>query len=101
MTPDRTLAIAAMVGELLDEIMQMIGARAFHFDLDETAARLRQFTVNEKYFVFVAREQGSTADAGFITMHESFSLYAEGIFGTIPELYVRPGYRQKQVGKML
>jgi len=87
-----------MVGELLGEIMSATGVQAFNFDLVETTARLRDFLDREKYFVFVARDDGGNA-VGFVSLYESHALYAEGSFGTIPELYVRPEYRSKNVGR--
>lgn len=92
--------IAAMVGELLMEIMAAIGAQAFNFDLAETTARLEDFIRREKYFVFVARDDGGAA-LGFIALYESHALYAEGSFGTIPELYVRPAHRSRKLGLRL
>ena len=86
-----------MVGELLAEIMSAIGVQAFHFDLAETISRLTDFLDQEKYFVFVARASGGNP-AGFIALYESYALYAEGAFGTIPELYVRPHYRANELG---
>jgi GNAT superfamily N-acetyltransferase len=92
--------VAVMVGELLAEIMNAIGVQAFSFDLDETMARLKDFLDREKYFVFVARD-GTEMSVGFVALYESYALYAEGCFGTIPELYVRPEYRSKNVGRSL
>ena len=92
--------IAVMVGELLAEIMAVIGERAFNFKLDETTARLEDFLSREKYVVFIARDPSGEA-VGFVTLHESHALYAEGAFGTIPELYVRPEYRSRQIGLSL
>lgn len=89
--------VAVMVGELLTEIMNAIGVQAFNFDLAETTSRLKDFIDREKYFVFVARS-GSGSSAGFIALYESYALYAEGAFGTIPELYVRPEHRAKELG---
>ena len=89
--------VAVMVGELLTEIMTVIGAQAFNFDLAETTSRLKDFLDQEKYFVFVARD-GSGSPAGFIALYESYALYAEGAFGTIPELYVRPEHRTNGLG---
>jgi len=91
--------VALMAGELLGEIMRLSGVQAFHFKLDETTLRLADFLAREKYHVFVARDDGRLA--GFIALYESCALYAEGTFGTIPELYVRPGYRSQDVGRRL
>lgn len=92
--------IAVMVGELLLEIMNTIGVQAFNFDLAETTSRLEDFLAKEKYFVFVARGEDSKP-VGFIALYESHALYAEGAFGTIPELYVRPEYRSQALGLQL
>lgn len=88
-----------MAGELLDEIMRAIGEQAFNFDLVATTARLRDFLDREKYFVFVAEADGNAV--GFIAMYESHALYAEGAFGTIAELFVRPGFRSRTAGERL
>ena len=86
-----------MAGELLAEIMNAIGVQAFNFDLAETTSRLQDFLNREKYFVFVVRIE-SGHPAGFIALYESYALYAEGAFGTIPELYVRPEFRTSGLG---
>ena len=99
-TAEDSHEIAVMVGELLNEIMNTIGVQAFNFNLDETSARLKSFLEQEKYFVFVAYN-GDTDPVGFVSLYESHALYAEGAFGTIPELYVRPAYRSQSVGHHL
>lgn len=86
-----------MVGELLNEIMSAIGVQAFNFNLNETTDRLRDFIEREKYFMFVARGEDAGA-VGFVALYESHALYAEGAFGTIPELFVRPEFRSQNVG---
>lgn len=92
--------VAVMVGELLDEIMNTVGIQAFNFNLDDTAANLQNFIDQEKYFVFVAYSE-SSGPVGFITLYESYALYAEGAFGTIPELFVRLEFRSQGVGQRL
>jgi len=99
-TIDDSHEIAVMAGELLDEIMGVIGIQAFNFDLVETMGRLNDFISREKYFVFVARDDTNKV-VGFVALYESHALYAEGSFGTIPELYVRPEHRSKNVGFLL
>jgi len=94
---DDSHEVAVMVGELLAEIMNTIGVQAFNFDLDETTTRLKDFLNRGKYFVFIARDDRNYP-VGFVALYESHALYAEGSFGTIPELYVRPEYRSKNVG---
>lgn len=91
--------VAEMVGELLAEIMAAIGEQAFNFDLAATVERLEAFISQEKYFVFVAWD--GDAPAGLVALYESYALYAEGAFGTIPEFYVRPAYRSKELGLQL
>ncbi len=98
-TPALSAQIAPMVGELLTEIMTNIGVRAFNFNLENTTKRLRDFLLNRKYYVFVAREGDHLA--GFIALYESYAPYTEGAFGTIAELYVRNAQRSRGVGKML
>jgi len=92
--------VAVMVGELLSEIMNTIGVQAFNFDLEETTNRLKDFLNRDKYFVFVARVDGGSL-IGFVALYESYALYAEGSFGTMPELYVRPEFRSNHVGLRL
>jgi len=89
-----------MVGELLNEIMTSIGINVFNFNLEETKDRLTDFIDQEKYFVFVAQNEHA-APIGFIALFEGHALYAEGAFGTIPELFVRPDFRSQNVGKRL
>lgn len=99
-TADDAQEIAVMVGELLNEIMNAIAVQAFNFDLNETTDRLKDFLDREIYFAFVARDDANNA-VGFVALYESHALYAEGAFGTIPELYVCPAYRSNNVGLRL
>lgn len=99
-TPDDARDVAVMVGELLHEIMNVVGVHAFHFDLDETTARLKDFIAQDQYFVFVAKA-GNSDPVGFIALYQSYALYAEGPFGTIPEFYVHPRFRSQHIGGRL
>lgn len=97
--PSDAPLIAGLVGELLQEIMAAIGAEAFGFSQAETEARARGWLMDGIYTVLLARDGEATL--GFLALVESRALYAEGSFGTIPELYVRPAFRSRQVGAML
>ncbi|MHB8346133.1 MAG: GNAT family N-acetyltransferase [Acidiferrobacterales bacterium] len=99
-TADDAQEVAVLVGELLDEIMGVIGLSAFNFSLIKTERTLRDFIDREKYFVFVATA-GDAGPMGFVALYESYALYAEGTFGTLPEFYVRPAYRSQGVGQRL
>lgn len=96
-TTDDVPEVAIMVGELLAEIMGTIGVPAFNFDLAGTRSRLADYLACEKYFVFLARD-GEGYPVGFIALYECYALYAEGAFGTIPELYVRGKHRSARLG---
>jgi GNAT superfamily N-acetyltransferase len=99
--PDDAPFITKLVGELLWEIMEAIGSRVFSFNESETDARLRAWIRDGKYAVFLARQESKESLIGFVTLYESYALYAGGTFGTIPEFYVRPAYRSKGVGAVL
>ena len=93
--------IAEMVGELLREIMALIGTKAFGFDREETETRARSWLTEGKYHVLLARDGVQPEPLGFLALYESFALYAGGSFGTIPELFVRLAYRSNGVGAAL
>jgi len=97
--PQDAAAIAQLVGHLLSEIMSATGAQAFHFDIDATIERLAQFLEQGKYQLFVAADGEELI--GFLSMYESYALYAEGEFGTIAEFYVDPAYRGQGLGQAL
>lgn len=99
-TTDDVLAVAAMVDELLAEIMLTIGVQAFDVASEETALRLQDFLDTGRYVVFASFD-ASNEPVGFIALYESCALYAGGVFGTIPELYVRPEFRSLGVGQAL
>lgn len=100
--PERARETAIMVGELLSEIMDVIHHSAFRFDLADAETRLRSYLSDGTYDVFLAVDESLDAQAvGFASVYGSRAIYAEGIFGTIPELYVRPEYRQRGIGKKL
>ncbi|MGB0909612.1 MAG: GNAT family N-acetyltransferase [Nitrospirales bacterium] len=93
--------LSVMVGELLKEIMDTIDEKAFNYDKDETEARAKELLKQEKYWVFIAEKKESASIVGFVSLYESYALYSEGAYGTIPELYVRPTWRSQSIGRGL
>ena len=99
LSSDSVQCVTLMVGELLHEIMSVIDSPAFDFDHDSTAGRLSAFITDGIYDGFVAFD-GKDA-VGFVTVYQSHSLYGNGAYGTIPELFVRPAYRSHGIGNQL
>lgn len=93
--------LSVMVGELLNEIMDSFNEQAFNYDVYETEKRAEALIEQEKYWVFLARDTASGTSVGFVSMYESYALYSEGAYGTIAELYVRPGWRSRNIGTEL
>ena len=98
-TKKDSLALSIMTGELLQEIMDKINIKAFNFNQDETQKRAEDLISKNLYFVFIAKDKNKSI--GFISMYESYALYAEGSYGTIPELYIKKEYRSLNIGKLL
>jgi GNAT superfamily N-acetyltransferase len=93
--------LSVMVGELLSEIMDAINEDVFNYDEYATEIRAKDLIEKDKYWVFLANDNKSGKLIGFVSLYESYALYSEGAYGTIPELYVRPDYRHKNIGKSL
>lgn len=93
--------LSVMVGELLSEIMSTINQEAFNYDQQQTEQRAKNLIEADKYWVFIAWDTEKKIALGFISLYESYALYAEGAFGTIPELYVREEHRSKRIGNEL
>lgn len=93
--------VAGLVGELLSEIMDALGTEEFHFNREEAKARAEDFLRREVYFPFIAWRTEPRQAVGLICLYESHALYAEGDFGTIAELYVRPAFRSQKIGAAL
>lgn len=91
--------LSVMTGELLQEIMDKINIKVFKFDKNETEQRARELISANKYFVFAALKDSEYV--GFISVYESYALYAEGAYGTIPELYIRAKHRSSGIGENL
>ncbi|MEQ1793815.1 MAG: GNAT family N-acetyltransferase [Nitrospira sp.] len=97
--PEDAAAVAMLVGELLHEIMAAVKAKAFNFHQAETEARAAAWLRDGLYSVLLACDGGMPI--GFLALYQSYALYTEGVYGTIPEFYVRSAYRSQGVGALL
>jgi GNAT superfamily N-acetyltransferase len=94
--------ITALTGELLEEIQAAIGERVFRFDAARNQARLEGALASGRCVVFLARApRPGDEPLGFLALCEGFALYAEGAYGIITELYVRPQQRGRGLGAAL
>ena len=93
--------VAGLVGELLVEIMDALGSQEFRFNREEAKARVEDFLKRGVYFPFIAWGAEPRQALGLVCLYESHALYAEGDFGTIAELYVRPAFRSCGIGGLL
>jgi len=87
------------VGKLLHEIMAAVSDKVFNFHQADTETRAGAWLRDGCYSVLLARE--GNVPIGFLALYQSYALYTEGIYGTIPEFYVRPVHRSKGVGAAL
>lgn len=99
--PEDATALAAMAGELLQEISASIGVELFQYDLQASIDRARHLLRKGVYHAFLARDEKNGEEVGFIALTEVHALYAGGGFGVIPEMYVKPGYRCEGIGEAL
>lgn len=100
-SPSDAAVVSSMVQQLLEEIMHVTGSAHFHVDLAATTQRCERFLTQGMYAVFIALETDINTPVGFISLTETCSLYAEGVFGIMPELYVQPAFRSSGVGELL
>ena len=97
--PEDADSVATLVGELLHEIMAAVKDKVLDFHHEDTVVRARSWMKDGLYTVLLAREGGEPL--GFLALYESYALYTEGAYGTIPEFCVRPAHRSKGVGAAL
>lgn len=85
---------------LINEIIVKTTGDQSLFSLTDTKKAIKQGLEQGIFSVFMAITDGGQT-VGFISMCESFSLYADGRFGIIQELYVLEDYRSMNVGGKL
>ncbi|MDG6773596.1 GNAT family N-acetyltransferase [Thiomicrorhabdus sp. ZW0627] len=91
--------LVEMVGALLDEIMSTMNQVYFKFEYEAALKQAKELIGKDKYFALIAWLEGEPV--GMIAAYESYALYAQGAYGTIPECYVSSKFRGKGIGKAL
>ena len=91
--------VVTLVTELLGEL----GAEGREFagaDRTSLDSELGQSLVSGRFVALLARHDDGEA-IGVLTLSETFAIYAGGRCGVIEEMYVRPAFREKGVGRAL
>jgi GNAT superfamily N-acetyltransferase len=97
--PEDAESVVTLVGELLQEVMAAVKDKAFGFHHDDTVVRACSWLKDGVCSVLLAHEGGEPL--GLLALYESYALYTQGAYGTIPEFYVCPAHRSKGVGAAL
>lgn len=94
-------ALTEMASKLLQEIQLATHDLDLDFDVEPLPVRrhLEDLLERGSYRVLVA-DSGSE-QIGFAGLFEGHALYAGGALGTITELFVKPQWREKGVGRQL
>lgn len=100
-TTEQSDQVAEMVKELLCEIMEGTGEANFRVNEVTLQFQARTLLAGESYVVLLASITETSALLGFVSMFEGSALYTEGVFGVVPELYVRAEFRSEGIGTML
>ncbi|GAA4853857.1 hypothetical protein GCM10023310_35990 [Paenibacillus vulneris] len=87
--------------ELMKEIIGSSGGDLTAFDPSDAPECCKRLLSSGTYIVIKAEHQDKGELVGFLSMSPSSSLYANGSFGIIQELYICSEYRSQGVGRQL
>ncbi|OGT70405.1 MAG: GNAT family N-acetyltransferase [Gammaproteobacteria bacterium RIFCSPLOWO2_02_FULL_56_15] len=96
---DRAEEIARLAVCLMEEVNERTGRTPVTANLQQVARLCKNFLAKGQYSVIAAFDEDRIV--GFGALCESHSLYAEGSFGILQELYILPEYRSRKIGAML
>ena len=97
--------VLALIEALLAELGQE-GQEFARIDLDKLQRGLERATAPAvapgpgRFLALLARDE-SGASVGVLTLSTSFAIYAGGEYGVIDEMYVKPEYRSRGIGRSL
>jgi len=93
--------VAELIGALLDEISVAAGAPQFDVGIESLTTQARDFLASGHYTVLLASESEASPPVGVLALYRAGTLYANGYFGVIAELYVCPPWRSRGIGRRL
>lgn len=96
-----TTADTAVVADMIALLLSELGEKQLEgSEYTVACEELLGVSGSSNYTAFLAWDEKNEC-AGIVTVAESCSIYAKGRFGVIQELYVRPSFRSKFVGREL
>lgn len=99
--PEDYFIVTHLFEALIHEIEDRTHSGPNLFHTTNTGEKCREFIETGIYTVFLAFDEESKKNVGFLSLCESYSLYAGGSFAIIQEFFVQPDYRSKGVGTKL
>ena len=88
-----------LIIELVSALITELDGKMFTTTLSKK--EIIQWITDEQYLVFIARHKQTSQPVGIITLTETRSIYANGSFGVIEELYVKPEFRSQHIGSQM
>lgn len=99
--PGDYFIVTNLFEKLIREIEDRTHSGSNIFHTTNTGEKCREFIESGLYKVFLAVDEENKKSIGFLSLCESYSLYADGSYAIIQEFFVEPAYRSKGVGRKL
>jgi len=88
-----------LVVDLISELLTELDGT--NFTNTVSTKEIWKWITNEDYIVFMAYPAENHQPVAIITLTEARSIYAQGAFGIIEELYVKPDFRSQHIGTQM
>jgi GNAT superfamily N-acetyltransferase len=88
-----------LVVDFVSELLTELNGKIFNNKVSKK--EIMKWITDEEYIFFIAYHKSIHQPVAIITITETRSIYAQGVFGIIEELYVKPDFRSQQIGTQL